>query len=216
MTPAAKRPSKLDDADDIAASRLARARKNSSGRIALAELPGVDPIVIEVATESVVVDLEEAEDSGSMLGVLPAQVATKKRSASGKTGTVPSWRSLATPPAARGTGGNQRRLNVPCSPDTLKLLNLRDRELIEGGSRWRVNRSLLLSEAIDVLGKDAAPWVDRWERERLEEEPYTASLQGRVDDGHYRRYTLIRYLEDGRTVSAGPLLSIVVREILGT
>lgn len=185
----------------VAASRQARPER----RELLRSLPSSAP---EPAAPTLLVAAPSPDISGEETAAKPVA-----RRGPGKS-TPPGYRVFAVPPAGRGLAPAQRRLNVPCTPDLIRLLNQRDRELLESGARWRINRSELLNAAIDTLSQDPAGWVSRYEASRADAPPSTSSLQGRVSEDRYARLHLLRYLPDDRVVDMGPVLAVIIREVL--
>lgn len=218
--------SKIEQAEAQVGQRLRQAGERKPNRRTLRALPEVETVTETPEVVSTDVDTTPAvEDVAVAVDVLTADrpkpaapvapvAATTTRPSKTRKGSLPTWRSLATPPAARGTATNQRRLNVPCSPAVVTLLNSRDKQLMEEGNRWRINRSDLLNTAIEVLAANPTSWVDQWETSRLEEGPATTALQGRISDDHQRQLAVLRYLDDGRVINTGPVLAIIVRAIL--
>ena len=127
---------------------------------------------------------------------------------------MPNWQDLATRPRKQGEAVNLHRLNIPCSETLIQLLNQRDRELLQAGSPWPINRSLLLDTAIDLLANDQGGWIAEWQKARDDEPASTTTLQGRVSEARKQSLPLLRYAPDGRVYNTGPILAFIIRDLL--
>ena len=144
--------------------------------------------------------------------------ATKPVLVSVTTETAPvtvgeGWSKFIAPPAARGTSQLRRRVNVPVTSEVLAQLAHIDYEAFSQGSRWGLNRNLLIEAAITELGKH----TDRWEKEYLTQRAngldQSGVLQGRVTDEVERKMLMLRVGPTGRR-TVGPLLGVVVAKLL--
>lgn len=214
--------SKIEQAEAQVGQGLREAGARKPNRRALRALPTTaDTAAAPVEVESTDVDSPSVEDVAVAVAVTePAtETATEPskpaaRTSKPRSGKLPSWHSLATPPATRGTATNQRRLNVPVTAAVTAALNSRDKQLMDEGNRWRINRSDLMNAAIEAFAADPSGWVDRWEANRLNTPTATTSLQGRVGEEQDRTIGRLRFLDDGRVVNTGPVLAVIIAAIL--
>lgn len=208
------KPQLVNAEEEALSAVLAAGKGNPERRRPLKSLPAADPAVSvadDIDTEPVAA-IPAAAPSITAPEQAPATTSTRPRRATRRK--MPNWRDLATRPRKQGEAVNVHRLNIPCSEGLVHLLNQRDRELLQSGSPWPINRSLLLDTAIDMLASDQETWIQEWQQARDSEPASTTTLQGRISEARKQSLPLLRYTTDGRVHNTGPVLAFIVRSIL--